>query len=139
MDESIINEDELKVLAYLHEHAKGWGEDFPVSKNQMMAALGWEREQFRKHWSFLAGHGLVGSRTSEVQVPIGFRKIPQTLYWMTVDGEKYMRAIESRPGIGKKLTVTVVSELWGMGKGVAAQAAFSLFKEFAKSHGIVIP
>jgi hypothetical protein len=122
-----INEDELKLLAYLHEHAEGFGESFQINTKAAAETLGFDDQSFRKHWSYLEEHGLVG--TSRIRERSTGVVVIATRY-LTGLGEDYMRELENQPGIAKKITVKVVTEGWATIQSVAA----SVLGEVVKTH-----
>jgi hypothetical protein len=122
-----INENELKLLAYLHEHARGYGKDFKVDIGEATKAAGFDLLQFGRHASYLAEHGLVGISVMDVERFSEDDIIYEGL-WLTGQGEDFMRELESQPGVPKKLTVSAISEGWGAIKSIAA----SLLAEYTK-------
>jgi hypothetical protein len=131
-----ISEDELKLLAYLHENAGGYTDMFTFEPEDLTTALGIGIEQLKKDVSFLAGFGLAGMQTSDTTA-YGSRGTTFILVgvWLTSIGESYMRELEERlnkqeekPGAVKKVTLKVVQEGWGMVKAVAV----SVLSEYAK-------
>lgn len=115
-----ISEDELKLLAYLHEHARGFNKHFHIEAKALLADLSLTDDQLKCHSSYLEAHGLAGVTASFVgslgdQHPI-IRGI-----WITGLGEDYMRELEDSPTVSRKLTAGVVTETWGVLKAVAAK------------------
>jgi hypothetical protein len=112
-----INEDELRQLAYLHEHATGYTDDFQIDPDNVRVELVVTDEQLAKHASYLAAHGLAG--VSVVTTRDGYEGLSSL--WLTGDGEDYMRELESQPGVGKKVTVAVVKEMGNALRTIAVQ------------------
>ena len=130
-----INEDELKLLAYLHEHATGFTQESEVEPGKITAALGIELEQFNKDASFLASFGFVGKNATNVTSYQGPTEILWNGIWLTAAGENYMRHLEAAPGVMQKITVAVVGGLWQFGKGAPAAAANQELAKFLKLVG----
>jgi hypothetical protein len=128
-----INEDELKLLAYLHEHAEGYTEEFQLTPGEVAEEMQIEFKKFAKDASYLASFGLIGMNTIDNSSLDG-RSYGFMGMWLTGHGENYMRELEQQPGIARKLTVGAVSELWEMGKGTIVAAAGRLLAEFAKHY-----
>ena len=108
-----ISTDELRLLAYLHEHATGYTEQFRFEPQEVCTALEITEEQIKKDTSYLASHGLAGMQV----VDFGTRRSPHAFelnsIWLTGDGENYMREIEvqvekEEPGMFKKIGVKAV-------------------------------
>jgi|GEM_PF-3969867 len=130
-----INEDELKLLTYLHEHAKGFTEQFSFAPDELERELGIDEEKLKKDASYLHDHGLARMRTLDKTTYAGL-SFTLVGVWLTGLGENYMRSLEAQPSIGRKLTVGAVSELWAMGKGAIVSTAGQLLSEFARHHGL---
>jgi hypothetical protein len=132
---SNINEGELKLLTYLHEHAAGFGRNFPFDPGDVVKALGLTQEQFQKDLSYLSQHGLTeGHVVEQSQASGNPPRFANPQFWLTGLGEDYMRALEKAPSIGRKLTVAVVTELWSTGKSLLEATAAHLLGEFFKRH-----
>lgn len=127
-----INEDELKLLTHLHEHATGYGEHAQFLVESLLAVMNMEKEKFRKDISYLKEHGLVGVHAVpfKSQRPVYYEI---TTVWITGLGEDYMRALEKEPGIARRLTVSVLSELWATGKAAILSTASQLLADYAKN------
>ncbi len=102
-----INEDELKLLAYLHERAEGYDENFRFEPEPVGSELSIDDRELRKIASYLVSHGLVGMEASR------FDNGDVLLHglWLTGAGEDYVRELEAQPSVSKKITVAVVKEM----------------------------
>src|ERR1035437_2075486 len=103
---SNISEEELKLLAYLHENAMGYDQRFQLAPKKIMQDLGINYSQLRKDSSYLASHGLIGVVTHDTSGfgdPVGGSFILSGLF-LQVNGEDYMRELEKAPGVSKKVT-----------------------------------
>jgi hypothetical protein len=102
-----INEDELKLLAYLHEHATGHNEKFQLRFVDVQNALRWDEAKLNKDASYLAGHKLLDVAVIDTSTMnrISFRPIG---IWLTSLGEDYMRELENEPSIAQRITVATV-------------------------------
>jgi hypothetical protein len=120
-----INQDEMKLLAYLHEHATGYIEECALDPAKIKEALGIDDAELGKDMSYLKGHGLVGVRIITFRNAKGSVSEMQGM-WLTSTGEDYMRELENQPGIGKKITVAAVKQTWEQMKSIAAQVLAEL-------------
>lgn len=124
-----INEDELKLLTYLHEHAGGYGEKFGLSDKSAMGTIGLDEPAFKKALSYLEEHGLAGHRIDTAG-----------LVWLDYDtyitglGEDYMRELENAPGIARKLTLRALKQLGNVVLDVAVKVLTEHLKAMAKAH-----
>jgi len=114
-----INEDELSLLAYLHEHAGGYGEHCRIEPKKIMAAMNFDDPAFVKHLSYLEEHGLAGYKTMDVSTMKTGPKHRIVGVWLTGDGENFMRELEAQPGIATKITVAVIKEIGKAGRDIA--------------------
>lgn len=126
---SNINEQELTLLTYLHEQAQGFGKEFQQPADAIMAALNLTADQLRKAGSYLQEHGLAGVVVTPVVTFDQEGQVEVESLWLTGLGEDYLRELEAAPGVGSKLTVAAISEMWGMGKGVIVAAAAKILSE----------
>jgi hypothetical protein len=128
-----INEDELRLLAYLHEHAEGYDGNFAFEPENVASALNFEMPAMKKNSSYLAAHGLVGMSAADTTTMTARGFIFVTV-WLTGLGEDYMRALEKEPSVGRKLTVGAVSQMWDAGKGIIVSTAAQLLAEYVKHY-----
>jgi hypothetical protein len=105
-----ITEDELKMLAYLHEHAGGCGERHSMGGAQLCRELGLADKQLSGNLSYLEGHDLAGARVTDASSFNGQFFIINSI-WLTSNGEDYMRELENQPGVPKKVTLAVVKQM----------------------------
>lgn len=109
--EAHINQDELRLLTYMHEHAPGFGERYKINPKNVCEGLGIDVDALGRSASFLEEHGLVGMVTYD----IGRRDNPDDFVlraiYLTGLGETYMRDLERQSGIGTRLTLAVLSRL----------------------------
>jgi hypothetical protein len=107
-----ISDDELGLLAYLHENVMGYGEPFGIAPNRICSALNVTGEQLFRDTSYLAQHGLVGMKVLNTSGfgdgPAGSHSL--RLVFLNASGEDYMRELERRPGMPKRITVAVLKE-----------------------------
>ncbi|MGA2440098.1 MAG: hypothetical protein ABSH08_04010 [Tepidisphaeraceae bacterium] len=120
-----INENELRLLAYLHEHAAGFTDDFQIDPDNVRVELEVTDEQLAKDASYLASHGLAGM-TAAVSRD-GYEALSSL--WLMGTGEDYMRELEAQPGVAKKLTVAAVKEMGNALRSVAVQVLSDLFSK----------
>jgi len=126
-----INEDELQILAWLHEHATGYGQRHQFLLSDVGQGVGIDKDLLPKPLSYLEEHGLVGVHAIDVSTQVGDEYVLEGV-WLTGIGEDYMRELEAQPGIARKLTVGAVRELWGMGKGILVSEAPAILANFAR-------
>jgi hypothetical protein len=131
-----INEDELKLLAHLHEKAGGCGASFAIPANRVATALEVNGQGLRSISSYLAEHQLVGFADLPDQYFTFPNRTPRTILglYLTGNGENYMRALEAEPRVGKKVTLGILKELGTSGKSVLLGVAGQLLAEFVKHH-----
>jgi hypothetical protein len=123
-----ISRNEMRILGYLHEHAKGFDDRFMFQPNALIASLGITSEDLSRDTSFLAEHNLVKLQVRRViSIASGFQIHGLNL---TGEGENMMRNLEAemedqllkspdhKPGLGAKLTVKTAEFLWDSAKGV---------------------
>ena len=124
--QSNINERELKVLAYMHEAATGYGLPFMFDLGAMNDALKLSEAELAKALSYLAEHRLVSVDWS---APRTFRRdvqIRPAVVSLSGLGEDYMREVERRlaektaGNAFKTVGLKVVTETWDVLKDVAA-------------------
>lgn len=129
-----IEEAELRMLAYLSEHAGGYHQRLWLDPKPLIRALGLSQEQFGTDSARLVAHGLAGVRNyAPDAVPV-----PPTrccAIWLTGKGEDYMRALQAALGAGPKLNAGAVKELWAQGTGAIVRIAGELLVEFADHPG----
>ena len=101
-----INEDEMKLLVYLHENAKGYDQPFKLEPEKVMSDLGIDYPQLQKDVSYLRGHGLVDieqlQNDADMFAIFGL--------WITAFGEDFMRELENQPSLPRKITVAILKE-----------------------------
>ena len=135
-----INENELKLLAYLHEDATGYDVEHQIPSEHIMQGLGMEDleisgRELRKWASYLEAHGLVGMVKDHEVTFETEGETPIAAVWITGSGENFMRELEERlkaekkePGPAKTITAKVVQEGWVVLKGIAV----NVLSEFVK-------
>jgi hypothetical protein len=117
-----LTKQELEILAYMHEHAEGFGALDAVPDESICAALGCSKAELRKSQTYLAYWGLVALAETNVA--------DQSACYLTGAGENLMRHFEEElrqkePG----LKGTGLSLLKGAGTAayeVAIQTASAL-------------
>ncbi len=114
-----INDDELSILAYLHECAKAFGEHGRFEPKEIMQALKLDDPNFVKHISYLVEHDLAGIKTIDVSTMQTGQKHRIIGVWLTGKGENFMRELEAQPGIARKITVASLKELGKTGRDIA--------------------
>jgi hypothetical protein len=124
-----ISEDELSLLAHLHEYAKGYTAEFPFEVEAATKALGLTEEKLAKDLSYLVGHNLAGWKAFSRRTSAG-HSFCLTEFWITGLGEDYMRDLEGQPGVGRRITTKVVKEGWEVIKGAAADLLKSYMTPF---------
>jgi hypothetical protein len=127
-----IDEGELKLLAFLHEHAEGYTEHFALDPADVEKELDVSIDRLKKDASYLAGHGLAGITTLDTSTYGSGRSALLVGLWLTSAGEDYVRALERDEKVGRRLTAKVVAELWGMGKGILASVAAAVLGDFLR-------
>lgn len=109
-----ISKDEFTLLAWLHENAEGYSDEFSYTEDELANHLGWERLTLRKAISYLDGLELLGAESiSTYGNPIRFVRV-----WLTADGENFMRELEAQPGIAKTITTKTVGWVWETGQQI---------------------
>lgn len=121
-----ITTDELRLLAYFHEHATGFNDSHRWSHQQIpeiIAAIGTTEADFRKSLSYLKSFGLLGAKYINADTMNSSGAIIAGI-WLTAEGENYMRQLEAelekkQPGKFKKIGAKAVDLLEGTGMAVA--------------------
>jgi hypothetical protein len=113
-----ISETEMQILAYLHEHAAGYDDNYPFDCDTIKRELAMDDVTFRRAVSFLDQWRLVGLRGEKVRNSQAHNFLLGQI-WPTGLGENYVRDVEESPNVGRRITVTVVKEAWGIIKPVA--------------------
>jgi len=131
MTEIHLDEKELELLAHLHETVEGYDHHFKVDPKGVMAALSVDEKQLRKSASYLEAFGLVGTTKIDVTTFQSAEFLFAGIY-LTGLGEDFMRALEKKPGVPKKITLGVMKELWTVGKGAISSVAGQTLAEFVK-------
>jgi hypothetical protein len=116
-----LSQSELTLLAYLHDHAGTSGERVrldpkPITRNLRIGA-----GQFAEDSACLAGHGLAGVR--DFRGPDG-NEAPssrRSAIWLTGKGEDYLRRLAAAPGVRRRITVAVVTEMGASLRDIAAE------------------
>src|SRR5690349_9525271 len=109
-----INEDELRVLTYLHENAEGFGNRHRIDAHKMMVDLGLDLKGLWKSGSFLEELGLVGivgHDISRMDDPERRKCYTLEFFYLTGLGESYCRELEAQPGMPKQLTIATLKGL----------------------------
>ena len=127
-----INELELKLLAYLHENARGYGYDhhYRVGSPDETLAVPFEatREELLKAASYLSGWKMI------VMGHSGGVEPKLQVLWLTERGEAYMREVEHRLAeqqaipAGQRLGVAVLGHAMSFAMNVAAGVATEYVK-----------
>ena len=129
-----IDEDELKLLTYLHEKATGYGEEFSFEMETVTPALGWDQQTFDRVASYLAEWDLITAVTPTSGMPFF------TLA-LTGQGENYMREFEKKLeernllSRGKQATVSTLKSLLDTGRDVVIKVATAVLTDYVKTHG----
>ena len=120
MNNANISEAELTLLTYLHEHAKGYTEEFGIPAPIAEGDLQVPAQQLGKDLSYLVAHGLAGRK---VVTNPGFQRLVHDntgqlvplkfIMWISGDGENFMRELEAQPGVARRLTTTVLKSAIG--------------------------
>ena len=131
-----INESEIKLLAFLHEHAEGYGDDFTLDPDAVMKGLDMDARTFQLAASYLQELGLAGLRATRVDDNSGSQVFIFGVC-LTGAGENFMRNLERTPGIAERVTVAVVSQAYKVGTDVFAKTVAQLAVEAAKARGMV--
>jgi len=111
-----ISKDELRLLAYLHEHATGFDKRHGLKAAEVVRALEFSDDELRKHASYLAGLGLIDMR--RFTMLIGPPDYELKGIWITIKGENLMRELESAPGIARKITSKAASAIFDMSREI---------------------
>ncbi len=117
-----ISKDEMRLLAYLHEHAQGFDDRFAFHPAKIATDLGITKPQLQRDSSFLSSHGLTGVRSLNMTT---FNAVTHSLsdIWLTGHGENLMRTLENQmeeqllnyteePSAAGRITLKVMSFLW---------------------------
>lgn len=130
MDQVNIGKDELTLLAYLHEHCKGFSHTYKIRPDEVRSAISMSEADFRKASTFLTGFDLIG--VDEKGVFSGQKRSVLIGVWLTSRGENFMRQLEadlaaelakvpeSKPGMALKITTAVAGGLWDVSNKVIA-------------------
>lgn len=116
-----ISKDELAILAYLHEHAEGYTQEFQMTPGEVAQAMRIDLPKFQKDASYLAAHGLVGMQAMDASSDEG-RLFLFVGIWLTGDGENFMRELENQPGIAQRITTKTASAIYDTAKAVIVKA-----------------
>lgn len=124
-----ITEDELRLLVWLHENAKGFNDGSGFDPDEVSQALEVDDSTLYKLASYLSGHGLVGLKLANM-THFGSRGQESSIIflWLTSLGEDYVRNIEAEPGIARRLTVSTLAEV----KDLAVKTATTILTELVK-------
>src|SRR5713101_3018336 len=120
--ETNINEDELTLLSYLHENAKGYGRRFALDADEVAEQLTWSQDQFCKAASYLAEWDLVVLADDIDDDPM------ISFVALAGEGENYMRELEKRLadqtllGRGKRATLAGITGLVKTARDAVIQA-----------------
>jgi hypothetical protein len=126
-----IDENELRLLTFLHENRKGYGPTLPFYVYpQLLEAAGLSEPDFSLAISYLVEHCLAGMNAESLIDENGSPDARLNDIWITGLGEDYMRALENQPGIGRKITVAVLKEAKGLIMGTASAALGDFVKRF---------
>lgn len=115
-----ISKEELAILAYLHEHARGFTEAFPFVPAEVAAAMDRAVDQFLKDASYLEAHGLVGMNVIDASSSDGPSFIHMDM-WLTGDGENFVRELEQQPGIARRITTKTVGAIYDAGREIVVR------------------
>lgn len=127
--EAKINDDELRLLVWLHENARGFGQGMGFYWPSVVQRIEIEESSLRHAATYLQGHGLVGMSVQDMsafgddapEVHIGE-------LWLTSFGENYIRNIEAAPGVAQKLTLSALAKIGGGVKVVATTILTEIIK-----------
>ena len=135
MEANKITPDELRLLAYLHERAPGYGAEFTFDGGRVATDLGVNPDDMLRHVSYLREFGLAGANLLSRPSMRGDGSVGSVRLqgiWLTGLGENYMRDLEARPGIATRLTVDAVGRLtnaaWEIVTKVGAEFAVAYLK-----------
>ncbi|HEV2296865.1 MAG TPA: hypothetical protein VGR35_23700 [Tepidisphaeraceae bacterium] len=131
-----INEDEMKLLAHLHEHAPGYGSDYPFDPSEVQNALRLDDRGFHRAASYLEQLGLVGIKSELAE---SFEDSQLFLFgiWLTGMGANFMRTLENAPGVRRKVTAAVVSKVWPAGDDAIVEVASQQVTDLARHRGMI--
>ena len=118
-------EDDMLVLAYLHEHAKGFGDKCIFSAEHVARDLFLSPEAMSKSVSYLTDLRFVGARLSHRRRDgvLVYREM-----FLTGMGENLVREVEEHNGVMRRMTVSAVREGWTVLKVVAASVLSEVLK-----------
>ncbi len=103
----LLNEDNIYLLAYMHENAKAFDDHHPFCTETVIGEIGWSKRQYENAASYLAGFGLVAESR--------LRGGNWVNYFFTSQGENFMRHVDqaleqSLADKGKRLTAGALKE-----------------------------
>jgi hypothetical protein len=131
-----VNEAEMKLLAHLNEHARGYGSNYPFEPADVQAALDLDDTSFARASSYLEELGLIGIDSERVDT-YGSSDLILKELWLTGPGANFMRTLENAPGVGRKVTVAVVSQVWKIGTDAIVKVASQLVTDLARNRGLI--
>ena len=132
--EAKISADELRLLVWLHENAKAFGESGAWYPQAMTKELGISAAQLAKDASYLAGHHLVGATFGD-RTHLGSSSPEywlQSLYLTSV-GENYIRVLEEKPGIAQRLTIATLKKVEDVAVKIAGTVLAEIIKQQMRS------
>jgi hypothetical protein len=125
----LISKNEMRLLGYLHEHAKGFDQRSQFKPDIVAQALRISLDQLNRDSSFLASHSLAGVASLDMSTFSGVNH-KMVGIWLTGDGENLMRHLEQEldsqlegapdqtPGMAKRLTLKASDFVYDTAKAV---------------------
>ena len=145
MQTNNITKDELRVLAWLHEHAEGFGPDFKLSGRRMAESLGVDWVEAKKMVSYLGEFGLLGYRFKsqpirrDTREPFGPPRAFDGV-WLTGLGENYMRELEQRApvaNVAERVTAGVAGAVYDAARDVVVKVLAEVATAQVRQHGVL--
>ena len=130
----LISKDELRLLAYLHEHAKGFDERSAFKPKPVADALGITIDQLQRDSSFLAEHRFVVVRTLNMSTMNNGNNHVLDAIWITGHGENLVRKLENdleqelsgapdqTPGKARRLTAAAAAFVYDLSRAIVVKA-----------------
>jgi hypothetical protein len=112
-----ITKDELRLLACLHEHAKGYGDAFTLDKAELLRVLGVDEPTLLRSVSFLMPFGLIGAKITTLGHGAETASLLRWV-WLTAAGENFMRELEAQPAFAQRITMKTAAAFWDTGRAI---------------------
>ena len=119
--------DELSLMAYMRERAKGYDDKSSIDSAMVAKDLDWNRDRIQKAQTYLASWSLIAKGRVRTDHWVS--------YYLTADGENFMRKVEREPQVQEKLggtqvlTWSALKALGGTAKDVCVRIAAAILSK----------